>query len=298
MSYLVYELRFDPEVVDEDELVALLSVGGFEGFEQTEGILDAYLPEEGKEEAEAWLQRVKQTHSFTYTVEPLPDKNWNAEWEANFSPIQIGDWLGIRASFHEPMPVVDMEIIIDPKMAFGTGHHATTHMVCELMKPYDWAGKTVCDFGCGTGILAILAKKLGAGHTTAIDIEPASYENTIENAQTNGVEIDKVFCGDLDSFFLDLRRWSPPPPPRGEFLPAEVQKRKYHYILANINRGVILESLAPLKKSLLPGGKLFVSGILEVDATLVLKAADDAGLRTVEERQQGDWMAWVFEPAT
>ncbi|MEO0627235.1 MAG: 50S ribosomal protein L11 methyltransferase, partial [Bacteroidota bacterium] len=203
MSYLVYELRFDPAIVDDDELVALLSLAGFEGFEQTEGILDAYLPEDRVEEAASWLKNIQQTHEFTYTVAPLPDKNWNAEWEANFSPIQIGDWLGIRAGFHEPMDGLEMEIIIDPKMAFGTGHHATTHMVCDFMKEESWAGKSVFDYGCGTGILSIVAKKLGAAYVAAIDIETASYENTLENAETNGVELDRVFCGDLEAFDLD-----------------------------------------------------------------------------------------------
>ncbi|MEO0788879.1 MAG: 50S ribosomal protein L11 methyltransferase [Bacteroidota bacterium] len=320
MSYLVYELRFDPAIVDDDELVALLSLAGFEGFEQTEGILDAYLPEDRVEEATSWLKSIQQTHDFTYTVAPLPDKNWNAEWEANFSPIQIGDWLGIRAGFHEPMDGLEMEIIIDPKMAFGTGHHATTHMVCDLMKEESWAGKSVFDYGCGTGILSIVAKKLGAAYVAAIDIETASYENTLENAETNGVELDRVFCGDLEAFDLDGLKAKEilgqddvaDDMAEGVHL-AEVQKKKtapaavtkrleesetllmYDYILANINRGVILESLEPLKNRLLPGGKLFVSGILKSDAALVLEAADATGFRSVVEQQREDWMAWVFE---
>ncbi|MEM8585131.1 MAG: 50S ribosomal protein L11 methyltransferase [Bacteroidota bacterium] len=322
MSYLVYELRFDPATVNEDELVALLSLGGFEGFEQTEGLLDAYLPIERGEEAEIWLAKIQLSHPFSYTVEELPDKNWNAEWEANFSPIQIGNWLGIRAGFHQPMPDLELEIVIDPKMAFGTGHHATTHMMCELMNTLSWSGKKVFDYGCGTGILSILAKKLGAEMVYAIDIERASYENTLENAETNEVVLDRVFCGDLAAFDSDFRRLGHSP--NDEILarsleeqgtgsksdssqaeesemmpPAEVQNKQtpplYDIILANINRGVILDSLGPLKKRLLPAGQLLVSGILKTDAALVLNAADKLGFKTVSEQQRGDWMAWIFE---
>ncbi|MEM7573519.1 MAG: 50S ribosomal protein L11 methyltransferase [Bacteroidota bacterium] len=352
--YLVFRLRYNPEKTNTEELIAWLSAGGFDSFEEIgrqdlwkEGVqaglgrseqeipaellasftqgtssnqgLDAYLPVAAESEALDLLTRLRERYEFEYTYDTLAEQNWNAVWEANFEPILIDNWLNIRAAFHEANPSVDLELLIDPKMAFGTGHHATTYMVCELMRSVDWGAKTVFDFGCGTGILAILAKKMGAAYTWAIDIEEASFQNTLENASINGVSLDRVSHGTLHEIYseqlVDTQSVSFSEKDQDSVEPERSQERsiaamfrpahtgpyraevQFHYILANINRNVILASLSTLYERLLPHGKLFVSGILAQDAALVLKAAAEAGFTTVQERQKEDWMAWVFQRA-
>ncbi|MEM9529172.1 MAG: 50S ribosomal protein L11 methyltransferase, partial [Bacteroidota bacterium] len=203
----------------------------------------------------------------------LEDKNWNEEWERQFTPINIGSRLRIRADFHDPDPTVERELIITPKMAFGTGHHATTHMMCELLLEHSLSGVKVLDYGSGTGVLAILAKQLGAGPVDAVDIESWSAENTQENAARNGVTLNQVIHGELKDVPLGVA---------------------YDLILANINRNVILATAESLYDRLRLGGTILFSGILAQDEELLVASLTDTGFLHQATRSRSDWRAFVF----
>lgn len=271
MTYNQYTItsEFDHEV-----LIAFLAEDGFDSFSEGEGnVFYAYRSSNDHNKAEQCLKELELKFGLSYHWEVMPDKNWNEAWEKQFDPIKVKDKLGIRASFHEPLEGVKEELIIDPKMAFGTGHHATTWMVSDLMFDEDFQGKSVLDYGCGTGVLALLAKRLGADFTWAVDIEKPSYENTIDNAFVNGIVIDVVTHGTLDDV---------------------ANEKKFDMILANINRNVILASLPTLHHRTQAGGLLFVSGILEQDAEMVSSAALDAGFTERKSHSREGWCAWVF----
>ncbi|MFQ5448219.1 MAG: 50S ribosomal protein L11 methyltransferase, partial [Saprospiraceae bacterium] len=199
----------------------------------------------------------------------VPGQNWNSLWESNFEPVIVGDFCGIRADFHPPLQYVSHELVINPKMAFGTGHHETTFMVIEHMRNIDFCGKKVLDFGCGTGVLAILASKLGAKSIVAADIEEQSYRNTLENATNNGVANIEAVCGTL----------------------SDVSAGFFEVVLANINRHVILGALPTLSKRVLPGGWLVTSGYLLADEQVVTEALKNAGFQTVNILKQGNWIS-------
>ena len=202
----------------------------------------------------------------------IPYQNWNAVWEANFQPIVVDDFCAIRASFHAPLPDVRFDLVIDPKMAFGTGHHETTYMMIELMQTLDFAHKKVFDFGCGTGILAILAAKLGAAHIDAIDNEQPAYESTLENALINETPAVHALFGTLDA----------------------VKTGDYAVILANINRNVLIASMPRLREQLAVGGTILFSGVLAREEHLVRATADAQGFSYLTTRYKGDWIAMQF----
>ncbi|WP_026231764.1 50S ribosomal protein L11 methyltransferase [Neolewinella persica] len=254
-------------------LIAFLGEAGFDSFQETEEGVLAFASAEAHDRWLEELEALKQRFEFTYTWAPLEDKNWNEEWERQFNPIQIGDRLYIRADFHAPNPEVEQELIITPKMAFGTGHHATTYMMCELIFDQNPVGKRVFDYGSGTGVLAILAKRLGAAQADAVDIESWSAENTLENAARNGVILDEVIHGELK----DVPEGAP-----------------YDLILANINRNVILTTAEALYQRLAPGGTALFSGILVTDEDLLVSRLTSLGLQHQETRKREDWRAFVF----
>ena len=237
---------FFPERPQRSELLlAWLEDFPFDAFQESEAGLFAYLAAGADpDEVEARLAQLPDGIGTPYQKELLPSQNWNALWESNFNPVQVGEFCGIRATFHPPFRNVRHELVIQPKMAFGTGHHETTFMMVGLMENLPFQDREVFDFGCGTGILAILAAKLGAASVDAVDIEAAAVENTLENARVNQTSDQiKVFHGDLDA----------------------VPFRTYDFILANINRNVILGTLPALYQRLRDGGMLLISGILDAD---------------------------------
>ena len=275
MAYHVYRIESLPAT--RDILIALLAEAGMEAFEETEAGLDAYAAP-GQQDWSHVLDRLQQTHSFVYTMEVLPEVNWNARWEREFKPISIGDRLHLRASFHPGRPGVAHDLVIDPKMAFGTGHHETTYLMCErLLERYGvptHLGERVLDYGSGTGVLAILAARLGAGEVDAIDIEPAAYGSTLENAALNGVKLHRVACGEL----ADLAVGKP-----------------YDLVLANINRNVLLENAVALYGRLRPGGTALLSGVLERDAERLREHWRAVGFEHQRTYRRADWCAFVFE---
>lgn len=258
-------------------LVALLSEAGFDSFQETDDGLLAFGEADRHEAWEKVLAKYGERFGFTYTWEALEERNWNEEWESNFEPIRIGERLLIRAGFHPADGTVEQELVITPKMAFGTGHHATTRMMCELLFEHFQAGAHagcgVLDYGSGTGILALLAKRLGAGPVDAVDIEAPAAESTAENAVANGVELRRIVHGQLHDV--------PAGPP-------------YDLLMANINRNVILATAAALYERLKPGGTVLFSGILAQDEELLSRRLEDVGFRHQKTRRRNDWRAFQF----
>ncbi len=271
-------IRTAPETADI--LIAFLSEAPFDTFEETPEGLNAYLPagtetpdESAPVLAEARLMDLQQQFEFNWEKTFLPAQNWNEIWESNFQPVVVEDFCAVRADFHAPNPGVAYELVINPKMAFGTGHHETTWMCLRALRDLPCEGAHLLDFGCGTGVLAILAAKRGAAPVEAVDIEEESYRNTMENAAANGVAQQiTARLGTLDA----------------------VEGRAFDGILANINRNVILEALPRLAGLLRPGGWLLVSGILEQDGAMVAEAAVQTGFRQVARDQRGNWLCITF----
>lgn len=275
-KYLVFDIECDDEATAEI-LIALLAAQGFDSFVESDGGLEAYAALNIKKTALKVLDELMRDYSFTYSFREFEDRNWNEVWESHFAPIKIGEELLLRASFHPSDDGVDQEIVIDPKMAFGTGHHATTYMMCERVLEYFRERKetetAVLDYGAGTGVLAILSKRLGATRVDAVDIELPSYENTLENAISNGVSLDTVVLGELKDV------------PLGQ---------AYDLVLANINRNVLLETAPALCERLRSGGAAFLSGILASDAAPIVERMNSVGLRHLKTYEREDWRSFVF----
>ncbi|MBK8877523.1 MAG: 50S ribosomal protein L11 methyltransferase [Haliscomenobacter sp.] len=273
-------LRYDFILPSEQTeiLLAWLSDLPFYAFEETETGISAYMEEGGdKADLEERLVQLAETIPFRLTRTTLEEQNWNALWESCFHPVRVGGFCGIRAEFHPPFEDVLHDLIIQPKMAFGTGHHETTFMMVSLMESLAFLGARVLDFGCGTGILGVLAAQRGAAWVDAVDIEAAAVENTLENAQRNGVSGQlAVFQGDLT---------------------AAPGSAIYQIILANINRNVILDALPALKQKLDRGGTLLISGILSSDREMVFTATTTHGFQLISQAMRGDWLAARLERA-
>jgi ribosomal protein L11 methyltransferase len=251
-------------------IIAGLSEIGFEGFEEAGSNLKAYITEANF--SNEILNNLLNNHCLTYSKSIIKKQNWNEIWESNFEPVQVENFVGIRASFHPPFQNVEHEIVITPKMSFGTGHHATTYMVMLLMKELDFKNKTVFDFGTGTGILAILAEQLGATTILGVDNDDWCIDNASENILINCcqyIEIEKV----------------------NEFKSNEI----FDIILANINRNIILDNLQEIRKALFPGSQLLLSGLLKADETEIIAACGALGLHHRKTIERSGWIAlWLF----
>ncbi|WP_214071129.1 50S ribosomal protein L11 methyltransferase [Mucilaginibacter sp. dw_454] len=276
MNY--YEVLFTTiptEDYQQDLLINALGDIGFDTFEETELGFKAYIPEINfnKDQLEETLEPYVDMFTFSYEVTLIPQKNWNEVWESNFEPIAIGDKVFVRATFHEPRPQFDYEIVIDPKMAFGTGHHQTTAMVLQLMLENGFVGKKVLDMGCGTGILAIMAAKLGAADIMAIDYDQICYDSTIENAQLNNVANITAGCGSKEA------------------IPNEL----YDTILANINRNILIDQMPRYAEVLKPEGEIYFSGFYETpDLDIITEEARKHGLKYITHKKDSEWVAAKF----
>lgn len=273
-----YELLFathPTEDYQQDLLIDALAGIGFDTFEEIEGGFKAYIPEGdfNKESLEENLVPYHEMFSFSYKVNVIQQKNWNEVWESNFEPIQIRDKVYVRATFHQPKPEFALEIVIDPKMAFGTGHHETTSMMMDLMLDADFGAKKVLDMGCGTGILAILASKLGAKDITAIDYDPVCYDSTIENSALNNINNIKAICGSKEV----------------------IPDAQYDIILANINRNILLDQMERYSEVLKNGGEIYFSGFYESpDLGIIRDEAAKHGLVYNNHKKTKDWVAAKF----
>ena len=252
---------------EQEILISQLEELYANGFEQTQDALIAYFPENNFE-SYAVNGILK---NYQYSITTVEEQNWNAVWESNFEPVVVEDFCAIRAEFHQPITNVSYEIVITPKMSFGTGHHATTYMMIQQMKDMDFTGKHVFDFGTGTGILAILAEKLGSEKIQAIDVDDWSIENARENINRNG-------CSKIN---VEL----------SSQLPAQ----QFDIILANINRNVILQYLPGLKEILNnEQGELLLSGLLVSDKEDIMKACMNQGLKLIKELERNNWISLLF----
>lgn len=253
-----------------DILMAQLVQAGFEGFEEEGNRLRAFVNEAGYDE-EALLEIAGSATAFTKII--IEETNWNQVWESNFSPVIVDEFAAIRADFHEPVAGVKHEIIITPKMSFGTGHHATTYLMMQQLQKLNVPGKTLFDFGTGTGVLAILAEKMGAAKVLAIDNDQWSYTNATENITRNN-------CTKIELLLANAP------------LPAQ----QFDIILANINKNIITDHLETLAQQIRPGGCLIISGILVADETDILTEIAKYHL-TLENRSEKDnWLALKLAP--
>lgn len=271
MNYLQYNFQTASENIDL--LIAFLSDSPFDTFEETEEGFLAFAPATAAEaDIEALLAELQEQFPFSWQKSLIEGQNWNELWESNFQPVIVDDYCAVRADFHEPIPGKKWELVINPKMAFGTGHHETTWQCIASIEHLPMKGAQILDYGCGTGILAILSAKEGAAVVEAVDIEEQSYLNTVENSAANGVPHVIARLGTIEA----------------------VQGRNFDGILANINRHVILESLPRLAELIKPGGWLLISGILLTDEDIVTEAASQAGFEKKEMKNRGNWLCGVF----
>lgn len=256
-------------------LIAELAEVSFDSFEERDAELRAYIAESAysKEVVEAVLTRYQSFgQPKLLSAGLMPEKNWNEEWERNFDPVEIANRIRIRAPFHESNPNFEFEILLMPKMAFGTGHHATTFQMLEKMLECDFSGKNVLDYGCGTAVLALLAEKLGAASILAIDNDDWATRNAKEILSQNNCTKTTVLEGEKESF----------------------AGKQFDWILANINKNVLKDSLQTLTASCNQGGQLLMSGLLADDVE-EMKEAYSKNFSCVEDRIKDNWAVIHFE---
>jgi ribosomal protein L11 methyltransferase len=277
MRYTKVVATISPFTSEKAEiLTALLADVGFESFMETETGLEAYiLHAEFRQEL---LDDVKLPFDDTnveYSISELEDKDWNEEWEKNYyQPIVIDDKCIVRSPFHPAQPEIPIEIIIEPKMSFGTGHHETTSMMIESILEINVTGHRVLDMGCGTGILAILASKRGASEILAIDIDEWCIRNSEENCQLNST--GNIIIKQGDASILS-----------GEGM--------FDIIIANINRNILLADMKAYLKQLKPGGLILFSGFYESDFNVIDEEAKSLNLRLINRKEKNNWTALTYE---
>ena len=260
----------DLQPEQKEILIAQLADAGYEGFEEKDSSLDAFINSISFDKI--IVNEISFKYQTPYTKEKIAETNWNQVWESNFEPVIVNDYVAIRADFHKPITNTKFEIVITPKMSFGTGHHATTYMMIELMKEIDLNGRSVLDFGSGTGILAILAEKEGAKNIDAIDNDDWSIANAAENFEKNN-------CTKIN-----LRKASNP-----------ASDIRFDIILANINKNVIIENMALLSELLNNGGQILLSGLLKEDKDEILSIATELRLKFKKELIRNNWIALHFD---
>lgn len=258
----------------KDMFMELLGAAGFDSFMDTDEGFEAYCQEKSLDETE--LDEILQMEQFSNVKllkkELIPDQDWNATWEASYEPVIINELCRIKAPFHQVEGSYKYDLIIEPKMSFGTAHHETTSQIIELMLQSDFKGLNVLDMGSGTGVLAILAKKLGSSMTVAIDNDEWAYRNALDNVKLNDETEIVVELGDANS----------------------LNNRQFDIILANINRNILLRDMKEYVKCLVDGGKIFFSGFYEEDLKLIAKEAECLGLKYVNHVTKNNWTAAVF----
>lgn len=274
MNYIEYDFTVSPTEMGAEILMAELAEVGFDSFEDTPTGIKAYIPKD------SWNEQILQDiyllsnpeFTISYQITEIEQVNWNEEWEKNFSPIVVEDLCTVRANFH-PVPNTRYDIVITPKMSFGTGHHETTYMMLQQLLPLSLEDTKVLDMGCGTGILAIMAALRGARDITAIDIDPWCVENATENVQQNDCSFITIKEGDVSLIV-------------GE---------QYNLILANINRNILLSDIPAYTQALLPQGLLLVSGFYEEDLPAIKEKCQEVGLTYLSHIERNRWVSAKFQ---
>ena len=270
--YIAYDFNVSPKEPATEMLIAQLGYVGFESFVEQDYGVTAYIQKQ--EWNSKILDDVFMLHSnefnITFEHNEIAQTNWNEEWEKNFNPIQVDDLVSIRAPFHTNASL-QFDIVIEPKMSFGTGHHETTHMMVQHLLALDLDTKKVLDMGCGTGILAIFAEMKGAKPIDAIDIDSWCYENSLENIQRNNCNHITVYEGD-----------------------ASVLKEKYDVIIANINRNILLSDMKTYTDCLNENGVLLLSGFYKEDIVIIEDEVNKHGLTFETMIQRNNWVALKY----
>ena len=274
MNYYACSFSNPDNEVLKDMFMELLGTIGFDSFMDTEDGFEAYCQESALDETE--LDEILRMEQFANVSllkkELIPDQDWNATWEASYDPVIINELCRIRAPFHKVEGTYKYDLVIEPKMSFGTAHHETTSQIIELMLKSEFSGLNVLDMGSGTGVLAILAKKLGSAMTVAIDNDEWAYRNALDNIRLNDENEIVVELGDASS----------------------LNDRQFDVILANINRNILLRDMKEYVKSLVENGRIFFSGFYEEDLVLITKEAEHLGLKYVNHVTKNNWTAAVF----
>lgn len=277
MNYLSYYFSNPKSENLKDMLMELLGSIGFDSFMDADDGFLAYCRENAFNEKD--LDDIMTMEQFSEVKilkrEIIPDQDWNATWETSYEPVTINNLCRVRAPFHQVDGSYKYDILIEPKMSFGTAHHETTAQIIELMLDTDFKDAKVLDVGCGTAILAILAKKLGSALTVAIDNDEWAYRNAMDNIRLNEENAIIVELGDISSFL-------------------EKNNIKFDIILANINRNVLIRDMYEYVKCLESGGKIFFSGFYEADLPLITKEAERLGLRYMNHSMENNWTAVIF----
>lgn len=274
MNYYACSFSNPENEILKDMFMELLGEIGFDSFMDTDDGFDAYCQEPllNEEELNDIMQMEQLANVKLLKKELIPDQDWNATWEASYEPVIINEFCRIRAPFHKVEGSYKYDLIIEPKMSFGTAHHETTSQIIELMLQSDFTGQNLLDMGSGTGVLAILAKKLGSATTVAIDNDEWAYRNALDNIRLNDENEIIVELGDASS----------------------LNDRQFDVILANINRNILLRDMKEYVKSLVDGGKIFFSGFYEEDLVLITKEAERLGLTYSNHVTKNNWTAAVF----
>ena len=271
--YIGYEFKVTPVQPGVEILIAELGYAGFESFVETEEGVTAYI------QKEEWYENIlediqilnSEEFKIDFTFNDIEQTNWNEEWEKNFNPIVVDNVCSVRAPFHEK-PNTPYDIIIEPKMSFGTGHHETTHMMIQHILKNDFTNKSVLDMGCGTGVLAILAEKKGANPIDAVDYDNWCYLNSLENVERNNCKHITVIEGDA----------------------SVLTGKKYDIIIANINRNILLNDMETYISCLNKGGLLFLSGFYKDDIPVIQEACEKHLLKFEEKLERNHWVALKF----
>jgi ribosomal protein L11 methyltransferase len=257
----------------QDILIARLGEIGFESFVENDEVLLAYI--QGELYQEQLLKEIfiePLFHDVPYLMTQMEERNWNAEWESSYPFVLIDERCMVRAPFHDPNPNAEFDIVIEPKMSFGTAHHETTSQMIKLLLDEEIRGLKVLDMGCGTGVLAILAMMKGAASVMAVDNDEWAYENSVENLKRNGIHDQPVVRGDASA----------------------IENMTFDLILANINRNILLKDMHCYTDCLSEGGKLFMSGFYEADLPAIKAEAVRLGMKFVRHISLNSWVAAVF----
>ena len=271
--YIGYEFKVLPLQPGVEILIAELGYAGFESFVETEEGVTAYIQKEDWNPSILEDIQILNSEEFeiNFTFNEIEQTNWNKEWEKNFNPIIVDDLCSVRAPFHEK-PDTKYDIIIEPKMSFGTGHHETTHMMIQHILKNDLKGKSVLDMGCGTGVLAILSEMKGAKPLDAIDYDNWCYLNSLENVERNNCKHITVKEGDASL----------------------LAGKTYDVIIANINRNILLHDMKTYTSSLNKGGMLFLSGFYNDDIPIITGECEKHLLKFEEKLERNNWVSLKF----